>query len=172
MYINHSKVAPSLLTSLKELEAFIKASTSGSFLQHQAFLSKTLKDVKENDLIMMFYLQDQVTVVSSLFIMMTGKIVQVLDDNKVSVVLDNPEGANISAQIPIKDLRRTFKIGDNMRVWQDLEKGRQGVVMRIDGTILVFTDPNTHHNDIEEISSNTQPPLTSIEVSSLIYPVI
>ncbi|KAJ3473326.1 hypothetical protein NLI96_g13049 [Meripilus lineatus] len=139
-YVERTKVSTSIPRALSEVIPFVEyAATCGNAL-HFRFISQVTEDIKSRDLITVFHPFDRVSVASGTYIGMQGRLEEIFENEHAKVVLPVQPGVYQQVHIPVGQLRRLFQVGDSVRVLRGIERGRQGVVTKIDGPVLTFID--------------------------------
>lgn len=142
LHVGRIKVRSALPRGMSEVSPFVEALLESSDLNLYQFVSKTVQDIKTQDLSTLFRIGDRVRVEGGSFATLIGYVRRVEDVHALVDFLpsDINTHAPQSVEIPLSDLRRVFQTGDSIRVIYGRDKGRKGHIVRVDGHSLTFLD--------------------------------
>ena len=147
IYLEHSKITSTLPKDLREIVAFVESTSAHGLSKYADFIHCTVCNITEGDLLTTFHINDRVRISSGPFITMSGKVKEVTE-HSATILLPSDTDTSISQEVSVvlSDLRRVFEIGDHIRVRQGREMGRHGIVVTVDGPILIFTESTAKDN--------------------------
>lgn len=141
LFIQRTKVSTSAPKSIAEITPFVGYATSSGNTLHFKYIAGVMEDIKTRDLVTSFRPHDRIKINDGPFIGMHGRVDQIFEpDEHATVDLVVQEGLTRRENVPLRHLSRVFRVGDSVRVLWGLERGRRGVITRVDGPILNFIE--------------------------------